>query len=327
MGLFDMDIILIIAVIVIGFVLMFFFIGQKLKPSSEMLKVFSMLQDSSQKDRQVLLESLQRNSKDLNDRLDNAAKVIGDVQRNVGEMSEIGRGMRELQEFLQSPKLRGNIGEQVLKELLGQMLPKNSFHLQYVFKSGERVDAAIKTSAGIIPIDSKFPMENFRALMAAEGKENKSKINHDFERDIKKHIDDISKKYILTEEGTIDYALMYVPSEAVYYEVANSPSLFEYASKRRVLPVSPATFYAYMRAILMSFEGQKIESQAREIQAVLRAVQNDYSKVGESLKTLGRHISNANNMMTSVSNDFERLGGKISRTFELGEKASSDKLS
>lgn len=325
MGLLNMDILLIIAVIVVGFVLMFYFISQKLKPSSEMLKVISMLQDSSQKDRQVLLESLQRNSNDLNTRLDNAAKVIGDVQRNVGEMSEIGRGMKEIQEFLQSPKLRGNIGEQVLRELLGQMLPKSSFHLQYTFASGEKVDAAIKTSAGIIPIDSKFPMENFRALMAAEGKEDKAKLRYDFERDIKKHIDDISKKYILTEEGTIDYALMYVPSEAVYYEVANSPLLFEYASKKRVLPVSPATFYAYMRAILMSFEGQKIEAQAKEILSVLRAVSSDYSNVEDSLKTLGRHITNANNTMASVTNDFGKLGGKISRTFELGEEVEKKK--
>lgn len=318
-----MDILLIITAIAVGFVGLYFFLNKKLKPSDEMLKVFSMLQDSSQKDRQVLLESLQRNSRDLNERLDNAAKVIGDVQRNVGEMSEIGRGMRELQEFLQSPKLRGNIGEQVLKELLGQMLPKSSFHLQYTFRSGEKVDAAIKTAAGIIPIDSKFPMENFRKMMG--NSENKVQAGKDFERDVKRHVDDIAKKYILTEEGTIDYALMYVPSEAVYYEIVNSLSLFDYASKHRVLPVSPTTFYAYMRAILMSFEGQKIESQAKEMLSVLRAVQTDYSKVDENLKTLGKHLTNANNMMVNVSNDFGKLGGKISRTFELGEEVSGRK--
>lgn len=319
-----MDILLIISAIALGFLALFFFLNRKLKPSDEMLKVFSMLQDSSQKDRQVLLESLQRNSRDLNERLDNAARVIGDVQRNVGEMSEIGRGMRELQEFLQSPKLRGNVGEQVLKELLGQMLPKSSFHLQYTFRSGEKVDAAIKTAAGIIPIDSKFPMENFRKMIS-ESIENKKKAQSDFERDVKRHVDDIAKKYILTAEGTIDYALMYVPSEAVYYEIVNSLSLFDYAGKRRVLPVSPTTFYAYMRAILMSFEGQKIESQAKEMLSVLRAVQTDYSKVDENLKTLGKHLTNANNMMVNVFTDFGKLGGKISRTFELGEEVSGRK--
>lgn len=318
-----MDVLLILSAIVIGFLGVIYYLNKKLKPSDEMLKVFSMLQDSSQKDRQVLLESLQRNSQALNERLDIAAKVIGDVQRNVGEMSEIGRGMRELQEFLQSPKLRGNIGEQVLKELLSQMLPKSSFHLQYTFRSGEKVDAAIQTAAGIIPVDSKFPMENFRKMVG--NTENKLEATKNFEKDVKRHVDDIAKKYILTDEGTIDYALMYVPSEAVYYEIVNNPTLFEYAGKRRVLPVSPTTFYAYMKAILMSFEGQKIESQAKEILSVLRAVQTDYSKVDESMRTLSRHLTNANNMMGNVVSDFERLGSRIKRTFELGEEVSGRK--
>jgi DNA recombination protein RmuC len=213
-----------------------------------------MLQTGSQKDRQTLLNSLQQNTESLNSRLDNAAKVIGEVQKNIGEMSEIGRSMKDLQEFLRSPKLRGNIGEQVLKELLNEYLPKESFNLQYTFKSGEKVDAAVKTSAGIIPIDSKFPMENFRAMMSARSEEDSRVYKKQFERDVKSHIQSISKKYILSDEGTIDYALMYIPSEAVYYEIVNSQTLFEYASSQRVLPVSPTTFYAYLKAILMSFE-------------------------------------------------------------------------
>jgi len=309
-----MNIVLIIAVVLIAAIFVMLF------------KIFSTLQEGSRKDREILLTSLQKNSMDLNMRLDNAARVIGDVQKNIGEMSEIGRSMRELQEFLQSPKLRGNIGEQVLKELLGQMLPKNSFHLQYTFKSGEKVDAAVKTAAGIIPIDSKFPMENFRKMMSdPTSPEATLGARKNFERDVRKHIDDISKKYILTDEGTIDYALMYVPSEAVYYEIVNSLSLFDYAGERRVLPVSPTTFYAYMRAILMSFEGAKIESKAKEILSILRAVQKDYSKVEEGMSTLGRHITNASNMMISVSGDFGKLGQKIAQTKEIGEEATEIK--
>lgn len=313
-----MDIVLIIAVILVAGVFVMLF------------KIFSALQEGSRKDREILLSSLQKNSVDLNMRLDNAARVISDVQRNIGEMSEIGRSMRELQEFLQSPKLRGNIGEQVLKELLSQMLPKNSFHLQYSFKSGEKVDAAIKTGAGIIPIDSKFPMENFRKMM--NEKDAKEALIHkkNFERDVKKHIDDISRKYILTDEGTIDYALMYVPSEAVYYEIVNSVSLFDYAGDRRVLPVSPTTFYAYMRAILMSFEGAKIESKAREILSILKAVQKDYEKVEGDLSVMQRHLSSAYNKMNDVFTSFGKLGGKISKTksldFENKATGSKDQL-
>lgn len=264
---------------------------------------------------------LEFQSKSFNERLDNAAKVIGDVQKNIGEFSEIGRSMKDLQEFLRSPKLRGNIGEQVLKELLGQMLPKQSFHLQYAFKSGEKVDAAITTAAGIIPIDSKFPMENFRKMMD-KGDPTSPELRgarKDFESDVKKHIDDISKKYILTEEGTIDYALMYIPSESIYYEVVNSTSLFDYAQDKRVLPVSPTTFYAYLKAILMSFEGQKIEAKAGEILATLRAVQKDYAKVDDNLNILQKHLTNAYNMMGNVFSSFTTLGRKISSTQNLGD--------
>jgi len=254
----------------------------------------------------------------FNERLDNAARVIGQVQKNIGEFSEIGRGMKDLQEFLSSPKLRGNIGEQVLKELLKQFLPKESFNLQYTFKSGEKVDAAIKTSGGIIPVDSKFPMENFRK-MSGEGDEASKKIaGHDFERDVRKHIDDIARKYILTEEGTIDYALMYIPSESIYYEIVNNQALFDYAGEKRVLPVSPTTFYAYLKAILMSFEGQKIEDQAKEILSSLRAIKSDYGKVEENLNVLQKHLTNSYNMMGNVFSSFSQLGQKISSTQNLG---------
>ena len=297
--------IFIIILILIGFALLAYLINKKQQPSNDLLEYL--------KTTNVRLDEHQR--------LDNAARVIGDVQKNIGEMSEIGRGMKDLQEFLRSPKLRGNIGEQVLKELISQMLPKQSFHLQYTFKSGAKVDAAIKTSAGIIPVDSKFPLENFRRMSSAKDETEKRIFDREFIRDVKKHIDDISGKYILTEEGTIDYALMYIPSEAVYYEIVNNQSLFEYAGEKRVLPVSPTTFYAYMRVILMSFEGQKIELQAKEILSALRATQKDYGKVGESLGVLQKHLTNAYNMMSSVFSSFNQLGQKITSTQNIGEGA------
>lgn len=270
-------------------------------------KVVRMLQEGSREDRNA-----------LNERLDSTLRVIGQVQRNIGELSEIGRGMKDLQEFLRSPKLRGNIGEQVLKELLGQMLPKQSFHLQHTFKSGDKVDAAITTSGGIIPVDSKFPMENFRKMNSADESEKKF-FEKEFERDIKTHIDSISRKYILPAEGTIDYALMYIPSEAVYYEVVNNSSLFDYAGDKRVLPVSPTTFYAYLKAILMSFEGQKIEKKAQDILIAVRAIQKDYTKVEENLTLLQKHLNNAYNTIGNVTSTFSQLGRKLESTNRLEE--------
>ena len=168
-----------IAAVVVGFAIIFYFLNKKFselkKPQEnetllEWLKSMQSslestnktLNDALAKSSSNMVKTLQENSKQLNDRLDKAAAVIRDVGKEVGQMSEIGRSMQELQDFLKSPKLRGNIGEQVLKDLISQMFPRNSFHLQYQFKSGERVDAAIKTDAGILSIDSKFPMENFK---------------------------------------------------------------------------------------------------------------------------------------------------------------------
>ncbi len=297
-----MDLVL-IALITLGFFVLAYLVTRKQNPSNDLLEYLKTTNTR-----------LNEQGQNFNQRLDNATRVIADVQRNIGEMSEIGRSMKSLQEFLQSPKLRGNVGEHVLNEILKQTMPKNSFNLQYAFKSGNKVDVAIKTSGGIIPIDSKFPMENFRKMM------KDASFTKDFERDVKHHIDDISKKYILTDEGTIDYALMYIPSEAVYYEIVNNADLFEYSNKMRVLPVSPTTFYAYMRAILMSFEGQKINEKAKEILVALRAIQKDYGKVEEDLGVLQKHLNSAYNKLGDVFSSFGKLGGKISATKNLGDE-------
>lgn len=326
------DIYLIAALVIIGLAVVAFLIkkwlteaAEKNKPSEDLLEWLKSTNQRMDEQNKTLLRSLQTNTNSLNERLDNAARVIAGVQRNIGEMSEIGRGMKDLQEFLRSPKLRGNIGEQILKELLTQILPKQSFHLQYTFKSGVVVDAAILTANGIIPVDSKFPLENFRLLNSAKTDSERNSAKKEFIKDVKKHVDDISRKYILTEEGTIDYALMYIPSEAVYYEVANDASLFDYCGAKRVLPVSPTTFYAYMRAILMSFEGQKIEARAKQILAAIRAIQKDYLKVEENLSTLGRHVNNTYNMMNQTVTSFTNLGQKISSTHNLGELDNKQK--
>lgn len=309
------EIYLILALIIIALAIAVFLILRKLTEVKEIVKPDETLKEWLKSQQ----ESSQAMSKNINERLDNAARVIAQVQRNLGEMSEIGRGMKDIQEFLRSPKLRGNIGEQVLKELLAQMLPKNSFFLQHTFRSGVKVDAAIKTSAGIIPVDSKFPMENFRRMFGAKSEQEKKIAEKEFIKDVKRHIDDVASKYILTEEGTIDYALMYLPSETVYYEIVNNPELFDYGGKKRVLPVSPTTFYAYLRAILMSFEGQKIERRAQQILASLRAIQKDYSKVEDNLSVLGRHVQNAYNQMANVLSGFTQLGQKLSSTQSLGQ--------
>lgn len=267
----------------------------------------------------TLNDSMRGSTSEMSRRLDEAARVIGALNKHVGEMSEMGRGIRSLQEFLQSPKLRGNIGEQVLKDMIGQTFPKNSFHLQYSFKSGVKVDAVLKTDAGLLCIDSKFPMENFTVMHKGETEADRNQAKKDFVADVKKHITDISKKYILPEEGTMDFALMYIPSESVYYEIANIEELMSFARRNRVYPVSPNTLYAHLQVLLLSFQGKELEQKSREVFRLLRAIQKDYEKTGEQLGVLGRHIGNAYNSMSSVSGSFEVMGQKLSKTQELKE--------
>ncbi len=247
-------------------------------------------------------------------------EVFASLQRTIGEFSQIGRSMQELQEFLTSPKIRGNIGEQVLKELLAQNFPRGTYALQYGFKNGTRVDAVIKTSQGIIPIDSKFPIDNFKKMAKAKDEKEKEGFKKEFERDVKKHIIDISQKYIQVGEKTVDYALMYIPSETIYYEIINDSMIFDYAGKNRILPVSPMSFYAYMKAILMSFEGQKIQTKAKEIIEILKAIKKDYERSEEALNILNKHITNAYNQSSQVSKNLNSLGQKLTSTNLLSDK-------
>lgn len=276
-----------------------------------------------------MVRTLQENSKQLNERLDKAAEVIRDVGKEVGQMSEIGRSMKDLQDFLKSPKMRGNIGEQILKDLITQVFPKKSFHLQYQFKSGEKVDAAIVTDAGILPIDSKFPMENFQKTMKAQTDIDAQMFRKEFIRDIKKHIDAIAKKYILPDEGTMDFALMYVPSESVFYEIITMDDLMDYARDKRIYIVSPSTLYAHLQTILLSYEGHKIEEQSKEVLRLLKSLQIDFGKVNDSLDILGKHIGNASNQYSNVNKGFISLGQKLDSVKNLNsnvQKKLSDEL-
>ncbi len=328
------DFLILILVVIAGFGVLAYLVKKELgklaekKEDTTLTEWLKTMQVSIENTNKVLNEAmrgqtsdvaklLQSNTKQLNDRLDTAARVIGDLKQNLGEMSEVGKGIRSLQEFLQSPKLRGNIGEQVMQDMIGQTFPKNSFHLQYQFRSGVKVDAVLKTDAGLLCVDSKFPMENFTKMHKGETEVLRNAAKRDFMADVKKHVNDINKKYILPEEGTMDFALMYIPSEAVYYEIANMEELMEYARKQRVYPVSPNTLYAHLQVLLLSFQGKELEQKSRQVFQLLRAIQKDYTKVEENLGILSKHVGNAYNMMSNVSGSFSLLGQKLSRTQNL----------
>lgn len=252
-------------------------------------------------------EMIQKQLATTNERLTQAARVIGELQ-------ETARQMSDLQAFLKSPKLRGNIGEQILRDLLEQFFPYSQFKLQYKFKTGKIVDAILKTEKGIIPIDSKFPMENFQKYIQTKEEKEKKEYFRGFTRDIKKHIDDISEQYILPQEGTVDFAVMYIPAETVYYEVIKSVDLNRYAFDKKVLVVSPNSFYYFLKVIMIGLEGKRIEEATKRILEMLAAIQKDSGKFSGELKVLTTHLNNARMALDRVNSEYTKLSSKIDQT-------------
>ncbi len=314
------DTLIIIGFLSLGLIVVYLLLKQKLetqKTDPTLNAWLKSLQQSFDTTNRTTNASLQQNYRELFSRLDQATAVISDLKKEAGAFGEVSRSMKDLQDYLKSPKLRGNIGEQVLKDLIGQMFPKNSFHLQYHFKGGQIVDAAIKTQAGILPIDSKFPMENFQKIYQAGSATDKAAARTAFIRDVKKHIKDISGKYILPEEGTLDFALMYIPSESIYYEIVSEQELLDLARESRVYPVSPTTLYAHLQTILLSLEGQKIAGKTSEVFTLLRAVQKDYEKLNENFTLMGKHLTNAYSAMNNTSQTMNQIGNKLDSARQL----------
>ena len=276
-------------------------------------------------------ERLKENAQVLNDtqqslgeRLDNAAQVIGGVQKSLGGLEEanrriyeVGKDISSLQEILRAPKLRGGLGEFFLEDLLGQILPPQHFSIQHGFRSGEKVDAVIKLGASLVPVDAKFPLENFKRLLEATSDDERGRAKRQFTADVRKHIDAIAAKYILPDEGTYDFALMYIPAENVYYETvikdeaADDRNLCLYAMNKRVIPVSPNSFYAYLQAIVLGLKGMRIEDRTKEIIQYLGRLQGDFAKFRDDFVVLGKHINHALSSYQSADKRLEQFGQKF----------------
>ncbi|MBI2337123.1 MAG: DNA recombination protein RmuC [Deltaproteobacteria bacterium] len=270
-------------------------------------------------------ELLAQTHDNLGQRLDNAAKVVGQVQGKLGQLEEasqkifeVGKDIGSLKEILQAPKLRGNLGEFFLGELLGQIFTKDQYELQYRFKSGESVDAIIKLSGWFVPVDSKFPLECFMRYLEEQHEPQKRNLKKLFVTEVKKQIDKIAEKYILPAEGTSEFALMYIPAENVYYEIIvkdelSEGKLYHYAMKKKVIPVSPNNLYIYLHTILLGLKGLTVERRAKEIMASINSLKNEFGKVAEAARKLGGHLNNARSAHEEMGDRMNHLGNKMDR--------------
>jgi DNA recombination protein RmuC len=256
--------------------------------------------------------------------LEGATKVFGEVKAQLGQVAEmatrmegLAREIDELQGILKAPKLRGNLGEASLEEFLRQVLPASAWETQYRFASGERVDAVIRLRDHLVPVDAKFPLESFQRLMVTEDDTTRKALRKEFDRAVKGRIDEIAK-YIRPGEGTFEFALMYVPAEAVYYEMivrdeslGESPSLLGYALGKRVVPVSPNSFFAYLSTIATGLKGMQVEARAREILAELGKLQREFDRFADAFRLVGSHIGNAQRKYEEAEKLATRVGDRL----------------
>ncbi len=277
------------------------------------------------KDTSRILESTH---KTIGDRLDSATNVIGDVHKSLGRLEEgvkevltVGKDISSLQDLLRAPKFRGGVGEFLLENLLAQIMPSEHFQTQHTFKSGEKVDAVIKIGQHLVSIDSKFPLENFKRVLEATTEEEKKSLKKKFIQDVKKHIDIIAQKYILPDEGTFEFAIMYIPAENVYYEIIvkdetaqEESGIYSYSLSKKVIPVSPNSFYAYLQVIILGLKGLRIEKSAKEIISGLLSLQGELNKFKDDFEILGKHLSNTKSKYDDAEKKLDRFTDKLLNT-------------
>jgi len=266
-------------------------------------------------------QALQDGHKTVGERLDSATRVFGDVQKSLGRLEEthkhiidISKDIASLQELLRAPKFRGEIGETLLGKLLEDILPKENIKLQHRFQSGDIVDAAIVIGQNLISIDAKFPLENFKRASEANSEDEQKSNYRIFIRDVKSRVDEVTSKYILPDEGTFDFALMYIPAEAVYYQISKDEELTAYAKSRKVIFVSPNTFYAYLQAILYGLRGINIQRNIQKVFAGLSRLQIDLKKFQDDFELVGGHLSNASKKYTDAKEKLGQFRDKLNTT-------------
>ena len=259
--------------------------------------------------------------------LDRLNKQIGELQGTNKQMMQVGTEVRRLQDILSSPKLRGQMGEWSLENLLANILPKDRYKLQYTFKDGKMVDALIELADFSVPVDAKFPLPAFEKIVKSEDEAEKIKLRRQFLKDVNNHIDKIAADYIRPAEGTLDFALMYIPAENVYYEtivkyIGENQDILQYCFDKKVIPVSPNLLYAYLMTVAMGLHGLQIEKQAAEIRQNLKKLNSSFAEYTGTWDILGKHLRNAYSQYDEVQKKLDRFGLQLNHIQEEKEETN-----
>jgi len=268
---------------------------------------------------------LQKHMQSTQSTLAQVTEKMGMVQQASKRMGELGKDIEDLQRLLRAPKTRGELGELGLRTILDNILPSEFVDYQHTFKDGKKVDAIIKLGKGLLPIDAKFPVEDFRRYAEAP-EEERASARRAFKSNVKKKIDSIASLYIRPGEGTLPLALMYLPAESLYYEAfvsleKDEIDLWNHAFSKSVLPLSPATLVAYLKTVAMGLKAVVVERESGKVLELLGTLERDVATLGESHRVLGRHVDNAYKSFQKSSEDLRDLANDVERVKALGSEA------
>lgn len=313
------------ALIVLGILQLgiFFMLLKRREPQSDSVDKLSSRLDANQK---LMVDSLQKQSAESNRIVADMTKQLTQIRESNKQVISTTDELKVLKDTLLNPKQRGVLGEYYLESVLENIMPPKNYELQYRFKDGAIVDAAIiLDKKKILPVDSKFSLENYNRMVKEKNKDKYNDYVKSFKADLKKRIDETAK-YIRPQEGTLDYAFMFIPSEAIYYDLlsgkvdstgVNTRDLIDYAFiDKKVIIVSPTTFAAYLQTVLQGLRSLQIEEKAKEIQTGvgklgrhIASYEDNMIRLGKSLSTTVNHYNSAHKELGKVDKDISKIAG------------------
>ena len=287
-------------------------------------------------------EQFGQNAKIVQNITSQSAKLIADVTEKLTKLDETNKQvvnfssqLQNLQDILKNPKQRGILGEYFLEETLKNVLPPNSYQMQYPFKDGTIVDAVVFVKDKIIPVDAKFSLETYEKILNTNDAEMRAKLELQFKQDLKNRIDETAK-YVKPNEKTMEFAFMFIPSEAIYYDLlvnkvgavkVNTRDLIEYAFRdKKVIIVSPTSFLAYLQTVLQGLKAMQIEEKAKEIRANIEKLQRHMGSYDEFLKKLGTSLSTTVNHYNNAASEFQKIDKDVTKITDKDSKISVLKI-
>ncbi len=323
------EFIVLLVIVVAGFVGLFLFIknSQANKGQKDDSGAMLMLQNQINELNRTVDNKLGESAKAIQNQFGESAKIIRDVTERLTKLDETNRQvvnfadqLKSLQDILKNPKQRGILGEYYLETLLKNVLPAGSYQMQYEFKDGTIVDAVVFVKDKIIPIDSKFSLENYNRLAEERDQVERDRLEKLFKSDLKNRIDETAK-YVKPSENTMEFAFMFIPHEAIYYDLlvaqvgavkVNTRDLIEYAFKdRHVIIVSPTSFLAYLQTVLQGLKALQIEESAKQIRKNVEDLGRHLSSYEEYMKKLGGHLGTTVNAYNFASKELSKIDKDI----------------